>query len=136
LWIVDLNRLEYQRLAYIFHRERRHISPPVARVEPFLIKTSKEQQTDERHPPLRRWYPRPRVNEHWQSTSASLPSGPEMPQSDVATNVHAINIVEAHSLVDMFVSGEELPADVTVERRRSDIFQIYYTGREYIVIID
>jgi hypothetical protein len=59
-----------------------------------------------------------------------------MPHSDAATNVHAINIVEGHSLVDMFVSGEELPADVTVERRRSDVFQIYYTGREDIVIID
>ena len=58
--VVDFRRIEYRRSAYIFQRQRLGLTPQIAMVEPFLIRQSVGQQTEEVYRPLRQW---PQTNE-------------------------------------------------------------------------
>jgi hypothetical protein len=54
--------------------------------------------------------------------------------SDATANVRAADIAEAHILTDFFVCGEQLPANVNVQRRHSNVQQLFEAIR--IVIVD
>jgi hypothetical protein len=125
VFTVDLNRLQYRRLTYASHRERLGHSPPIAIVTPMLVRVCTGQQTEGNFTQLRRWNPQPQVNENWESSPANLASSEGATQSDAATNVRPADIAEANVLIDMFVNGERLPANVTVQRRRSNVYQLF-----------
>jgi hypothetical protein len=99
-----------------------------------LVRVCVGQQTEGNFPQLRRWNPRPHVNENWESPPANLASSEGATQSDAATNVRAADIAEANILIDMFVNGEQLPANVTVQRRRSNVYQLFDVIN--VVIVD
>ncbi len=131
---VDLNRLEYRRLSYTFQSERLGHAPPVAIVTPLLTRVSVGQQIEDHFAPLRRWDPQPPVHENWESPPANLASSEGAPEADASTNVRQTEIAEAHALVRRFVDGERLPANITVQRRRSDAYQVFETPA--FIIID
>jgi hypothetical protein len=134
VFTVNLNRLQYRRLTYVLQRERLGHSPPIAIVTPMLVRVCVGQQTEGRFPPLRRWNPQPQVIENWESPPANLASSEGATQSDAATNVRPADIAETNVLIDMFVNGERLPANVTVQRRRSNVYQLFEVIN--VVIVD
>jgi hypothetical protein len=99
-----------------------------------LVRVCVGQQTEGNFPQLRRWNPQPQVNENWESSPANLASSEGATQSDAATNVRPADIAEANVLIDMFVNGEQLPANVTVQRRRSNVYQLFEVIN--VVIVD
>jgi hypothetical protein len=92
------------------------------------------QQTEGNFPQLRRCNPQLQVNENWESSPANLASSEGATQSDAVTNVRPADIAEANVLIDMFVNGEQLPVNVTVQRRRSNVYQLFEGIN--VVIID
>jgi hypothetical protein len=99
-----------------------------------LVRVCTGQQTEGNFPQLRRWNPQPQVNENWESSSANLASSVGATQSDAATNVRPADIAEANVLIDMFVNGEQLPANVTLQRWRLNVYQLFEVIN--VVIID
>jgi hypothetical protein len=134
VFTVDLNRIQHRRLTYVWHRERLCFSPPIAIVTPKLVRVCVGQQTEGNFTQLRRWNPQPQVIENWESPPANLTSSEGATQSDAATNVRPADIAEANVLIDMFVNGEQLPANVTVQRRRSNVYQLFEVIN--VVIVD
>jgi hypothetical protein len=90
-----------------------------------LARVCMGQQTERRFPQLRRWNPQPQVNENWESSPANLASSEGATQSDATMNVRPADISEANVLIDMLVNGVQLSANVTVQRRRSNVYQLF-----------
>jgi hypothetical protein len=134
MFTVDMNRLQYRRLTYAFQRERLGHAPLVARVTLMLVRVSEGQQTEGNFSPSRRWNPRPRANETWGSPPMNLTSSEGARQSYATANVRAADIAEAQTLVDMFVNGEQLPANVNVQGRRPNVHQLFEAIS--VVIVD
>ena len=99
-----------------------------------LVRVCVGQQTEGNFLQLRRWNSQSHVNENWESPPANLASSEGATQNDAATNVRPADIAEANVLIDMFVNGERLPANVTVQRRRSNVYQLFEVIN--VVIVD
>lgn len=131
--VVDFRRIEYRRSAYIFQRQRLGLTPPIAMVEPFLIRQSVGQQTEEVYRPLRQWPPRVQTNEQWHAAPiVSLPSGSGETHADIAINVEIRDISEDNNRINAYLRGDR-PANVTIQQRRSDVF---YVQSNDVIIID
>jgi hypothetical protein len=111
----------------MFQRQRLGLTPPIAMVEPFLIRQSVGQQTEEVYRPLRQWL---HTNEQWHAAPiVSLPSGSGETHADIAINVE----IRDNNRINVYLRGDR-PANVTIQQRRSDVF--YIQSNDVIIIDD
>jgi hypothetical protein len=69
----------------------------------------------------------------------TLPSGISETHLDVGTNVRPANIIADYHVLRVYLSYGQLPAVVTLNQRRSNVFELYSYDNEMsnnIVIVD